>query len=245
MEKNNGELVKSEASEYAILKCGVDKALEIVRDNLGNQGISIFQLDRLKMPVAGGLSFALPTLEGDDAPVATVRGVIIAHKQVRSYWMKSFGSGPSGPPDCISEDCVAGIGNPGGDCGKCPLSKFGTAREGQGRGQACQQRMLMFVMRKDNILPLFVNFPPTSMAAAQKFMVRLASSQVHFAGVEVEIGLHKDRNADGIDFSCATFKVVRRLDANEAQSFSAIRKGLEPVLGGIPRERENLAVENN
>src|SRR5262249_37088660 len=40
---------------------------------------------------------------------------------------------------CSSQDNLIGIGEPGGTCVKCPLSQFGSARNGEGKGTACNQ----------------------------------------------------------------------------------------------------------
>jgi hypothetical protein len=40
---------------------------------------------------------------------------------------------------CQSPDNLIGIGEPGGTCIKCPLSQFGSARNGEGKGTACNQ----------------------------------------------------------------------------------------------------------
>ncbi len=40
---------------------------------------------------------------------------------------------------CQSPDNITGIGDPGGVCVKCPLSQFGSARNGEGKGTACNQ----------------------------------------------------------------------------------------------------------
>jgi len=40
---------------------------------------------------------------------------------------------------CQSPDNLIGIGEPGGTCIKCPFSQFGSARNGEGKGTACNQ----------------------------------------------------------------------------------------------------------
>lgn len=40
---------------------------------------------------------------------------------------------------CQSPDNLIGIGEPGGTCVKCPFSQFGSARNGEGKGTACNQ----------------------------------------------------------------------------------------------------------
>lgn len=40
---------------------------------------------------------------------------------------------------CQSPDNLIGIGQPGGTCVNCPFSQFGSARNGEGKGTACNQ----------------------------------------------------------------------------------------------------------
>ena len=40
---------------------------------------------------------------------------------------------------CQAPDNLIGIGEPGGTCIKCPFSQFGSARNGEGKGTACNQ----------------------------------------------------------------------------------------------------------
>lgn len=40
---------------------------------------------------------------------------------------------------CQSPDNLIGIGEPGGTCIRCPFSQFGSARNGEGKGTACNQ----------------------------------------------------------------------------------------------------------
>lgn len=40
---------------------------------------------------------------------------------------------------CRSDDMKVGVGEPGGECAKCPLAQFGSARGGEGKGTACSE----------------------------------------------------------------------------------------------------------
>lgn len=67
------------------------------------------------------------TLENDQA-YDEVPAVFLDGKNSRSYYAGSYdpkAKGPAPQPDCKSNDGVIGVGNPGGECAKCPLSKWG------------------------------------------------------------------------------------------------------------------------
>ncbi len=106
--------------EYAILKSGVEQLPEILKANLGSDGLNVSDLDRIKMPAGGGISWEVPTLTGLKTE-QVIKGVIVFHKNVRAFWEKAFGDAPGEPPDCSSDDGIMGVGKPGGDCAKCLL----------------------------------------------------------------------------------------------------------------------------
>jgi hypothetical protein len=239
MPENTTAIVKVE--EYKIMKMDAGRRAEIIKENLGALGVSQFDLDRAKIPAGGITKFEVPTLDGSDF-VGSIRGIIIGYKDGRVYWETPYeDSGGGSPPDCVSEDCEHGSGTPGGLCAKCPLAQFGSARKGD--GQACQQRRLLFIARPKSNLPLIVSLPPTSLAPARKFFLRLVDAEVPFYGVVVEIGLEKDSNAAGVDYAKANFRVVEHLSPEMLAKAKAIRDEFAQYIQRAPVADPVEAVE--
>ena len=71
-EKKEAALAKIE--EYAIVAMG-DSIADIMAENLGDDGLSEFSLDRIRIPAGGGIAFEVPTLEGSDS-AKTIEGVV-------------------------------------------------------------------------------------------------------------------------------------------------------------------------
>src|SRR5262245_24583066 len=122
--------------------------------NMGAMQLNPFDFTRLTIPTGGGTRWVVQTLEGE-MEAATVAGVIVVQRDARQYWRTAFGEGEKKPPDCFSRDGMTGIGDPGGDCFKCPLNVWGTKMSNTGtptRGKACREGKQMFLLR-DQIIP--------------------------------------------------------------------------------------------
>lgn len=221
-------IVKVEAKDYAILKVDPDRRRELIRQNVGTAGVSEFDLDRAKIPSGGVTMFEVPSLEGSDF-VDSVEGVVVGWRDVRVYWEHAYGEGEAGPPDCVSDNSH-GSGTPGGDCAMCPMAQFGSDPREKSKGQACQQRRVLMLMRSGSLLPLIISLPPTSVKDARKFFLRLLNSDKSPYEVVVSIGLVQDTNAGGIPYAKATFKVVDQLSPELAAQFDEIRDSFGPQL---------------
>jgi len=220
---NSKELVKQEGSEpLAITKIDPADLVAIIQGNLGVSGASVFDMDRVTCPTGGTTQWTVPDMEEEDgvAYVKEMIGIVLAFRDPRSYWIKTFdGSGGGIPPDCSSPDGKFGIGTPGGDCQKCHLAQFGSAKKGdkQGRGQACRQTRVLMFLRETDVLPITITVPPTSLKECRKFFMRLAGKGKPANAAVIGIKLVKDKSADGIDYSLYQFRVVRYLTQEERE----------------------------
>lgn len=203
-------------SDYAMVKMGPEKLTAIMKQNMGPSGVSDRDLDSITMPSGGGTHWSVPGLEGDE-PAKEIVGVVVAFRDGRVYWKEALDVAGALPPDCSSEDGIKGIGSPGGECESCPMAQFGSAIKG--KGQACNSKRKLFVVRPNTFVPIIVSLPPTSLAPARKFFLRLASEGLAFYSVVVRIGLEEDKNADGIKYSKATFTVAAKLSEEEQTVF--------------------------
>lgn len=227
--KKNGkskDLVKAEAA-FPALAQDPQAIVAAMAENLGGQAITPFDLDRVTIPAGGGLAWSVPTLEGEK-PQAEITGIIIGVQNARAYWAQTIeASGGNLPPDCISDDAVTGVGNPGGECRVCPFAQFGS--DAKQRGQACKHIQRLFVLRAEAMLPLVVNLPPTSLKGAKKYLLRLVSNGKRASSVVTKIALERDKSADGIVYSKAAFAMVGELDAAQAATAAAYAAAFAPA----------------
>jgi len=226
--KKGTEMAKANKGEYALLKSGTENLARIIQENTGGAGVSRFDLDKISIPAGGGKLWTIPTADGE-SEVAEFRGVVISQRWVRAYWKKGLDEGEVSPPDCTSEDCVTGHGDPGGSCLDCMFRQFGTGRGSKGRGQACKHIHLLFVMLPESMLPVVLPLPPTSHShpnGSRKYFMRLAGFGRSYYSVETSFKLEVKPNPDGIKYSRAVLSKFRDLSEDEAAAFCAVGEAL-------------------
>jgi hypothetical protein len=180
------------------------------------------------VPTGGTTTWSIPTIEGDQ-PAQKIEGIIVFTQTVRAYWKESFDeSGGGSPPDCVSRDGLIGKGEPGGDCLSCELAQWETAKGGRGRGKACAESRLIYLMSKNEILPTVIKVPATSLTNARKYLVGLTSKQQPLYSVYTELSLTPDKNADGIKFSKIVFKKLG--DVERPDLAEGYAKQIKPYL---------------
>jgi hypothetical protein len=218
-------------SNYKALSQAPGKMATIIRENIGACGLSLFTLDRIKVPGGTGPAvWELPGLKGPKA-VESFDAIVIGKRDARSYWSKPFGTSGTGnaPPDCSSPDAINGFGNPGGKCRTCTFAQFGTSKKPNGdpgRGQACKQAIMLLLMRPTDTLPVLMVIPPGSLKEAGQFFMRLTQAELLARQVVVKFSLKKDKNADNIPYHKVVMEHSRDLSAEEFTRAEAITNAL-------------------
>jgi hypothetical protein len=210
----------------------------IIEENLGGENINPFDLDRIKVPSGGGIAWAVPTLAGEDV-AKTIEGVIVYWRSTRSYWDTPF-TGEATPPTCQSPDGITGTGNPGGACALCPMAAWGSGKNG---GQACKSARLLFVMQKDNILPMVVCVPPTSIAPMKKYFMRLASQDVPYHAAITSLALIAAQNKSGLKYSQIVPSLVAPLTETEAAIVRSYSQTIRGSLNQVALEQTDVSGE--
>lgn len=217
------------AKEFAVLQMESDVLQEVIAENLGDEQINEWDLDRIKMPSGGGIAFEVPTLEGVDSSKELI-GVIVFAKTVRAYWPDEY-SGGNDPPQCSSPDGVIGIGDPGVVCERCPFNAWDS--DPNGPGKACKEMKQLFIVPKEDLLPIVLTLPPTSLAAQKRYFLKLASKGVPYSKVVTKITLQKERN-EKAEYSSAVFALETRLDPESAEKISNYTDELRPSFERVP-----------
>lgn len=233
----------ADSGALAIVQMGDGNLTEIMQANLGDGGMSEFDLERIKIPSGGGTSWTVNTLEGESM-AKELEGVILHWREPRVYYSRGIEEGGGGgqPPDCYSNDGKIGIGNPGGACDKCPLSQWGSDPKG-GKGQACKQRRLLFFLRPENLLPDALSVPPTSIKPIKQYFLRLASQAVPFYGVKTRLTLKKEKSDRGIDYARIEAAVASRLTQEELSAVKRYIDALKPSLEKVRVDVEDVRAD--
>jgi hypothetical protein len=204
--KSENALTVLDQADYPALN-PADPRVQLMVANLGGEALSVADFNRIKVPTQGGTKWIVEGAAGAEI-LETIEGVILNTTRRRAYWPNP---NPSEiPPDCSSDDMKRGVGNPGGDCLACPFNQFGSAPNG--RGKACKEVRMMFLLRKGNVLPDVVGAPPASLKNARKYLMALSQAGMPYWAVVTQLGLVGDKNADGTAYAKVTERMVGQLD---------------------------------
>lgn len=215
------------STNYPGLAPDEDTAL-ILAENLGDQDIQLGNFKRIKVP-SGELNSWMVPAKGEDKAFKALKGILVAWQARRSFWVDE-GNPDGSQPDCYSTDNkvpvsigmyhpegARGAQNPQGRCATCPMSKPGSTSQG-GRGSACREQRLLFLMLEGSLFPVIVHAPRTSIKPLTGFMMDLMDSRQKYWMVEVELGLEKAKNSNGQTYNVIRPKAVRDLDPEEAKA---------------------------
>lgn len=186
-------------------------ALDIIKDNLKNQPLSVQLFDIVKAPSGGATVFSVPGLSGDEAE-KELTGIILDYTTPRAYW-ESADPVEGAPPTCTSPNSITSYD--GKVCAHCPYNDFGS-KGGESSAKACKEFVLLFLLRPENALPLLVRIPVSSKTRFLRYSTRLLSSLTPINGVVTRITLEKVTNKTGKPYAQYNFEAVSVLVAEEA-----------------------------
>jgi len=219
-------------NSYALSELGgLENLATLLKENIGDEGMDVTDMERLGIPTGGGTQWEVPSLDGEPQMQSSVEGVIICWKNIRLYWGQDIDAGGAGsPPDCISQDAIVGVGEPGGHCAHCPKAKFGSAHGGQGRGQACKTIRQLFLLQENATLPICVNLPPSSLKPIRQYFLRLSMNHKLYYSVVTKLELERTKNQDNVSYSVVKPSVAAILDPNAVEFFSNVHEAFAPLL---------------
>ena len=224
----NKEVAVIPFNEYAVIKAGGAVAVqELIAENMGTESIEMNDLIRVKVPAGGGTIWSMPTIDGE-VDIKQIDGIIIYQTLKRAYWQEEY-NGSNDPPNCFSDNCLNGTGEPGGDCPSCPLAQFGSGKNG--KSQACGMRRIMFILTANSLLPTVISLPAGSLKTSKSYMLALTGAQKKVNEVVTRFTLEKDKNADNIVFSKVNFAKVD--DVSDVVQIKAYSDAIRPFLQKI------------
>ena len=213
---------------YMALQSDATSVLETIRENIGNDRITDRDLDRITVPLGGGLNWTVPTLEGEDS-AKSLDGIIVHWTAPKAYWQTGMEVGGNTPPDCSSHDGEIGYGQPGGDCFSCPLNQWGSA-EG-GNGKACKEKRMLFLLRASDLLPIVIQAPSTSIQPIKKYFLRLANKSLPYWSVITSLSLEKGSNGAGIAYSRISPNSAGPVPEEQRKVLKEYVEAIRPIIG--------------
>ena len=178
-----------ESSEIAALDPNSEAALAFRENNQGS-AFDVGDLIRVKVPSAGGTIWTIEGPAGKEQ-AESIEGVVVFKAPHGIIW-RSEDISPGEKPIVVSNDLVTGklnvpreevpeelmdsidvaeiSGNPGVyDWAKLPQTQWGTGKKGHGK--YAKEQILMFILRPNDLLPLFVAVPSGSIKNLKKFFL--------------------------------------------------------------------------
>jgi hypothetical protein len=200
-------------------------ALDIIRENLKNQPLTLQFFDVVKSPSGGATVFSVPGLSGDEAE-KELAGIILDYTTPRAYW-DTPDPVEGTPPVCMSQNSI--ISADGKSCAHCPFNDFGS-KDGESNAKACKESVLLFLLRPNNILPLLVRVPVTSKPRFLKYTARLVGTLTPMSSVVTKITLEKATSKAGKPYALFNFEAVRGLAPEEAAAAKTYGQQLMEVI---------------
>ena len=210
-----------------------NNALDIIRENLKNQPLSVDLFDIVKSPSGGSTVFSVPGISGDEAE-KELTGIVLDYATPRAYW-DTPEPVEGTPPVCLSKNSV--VSHDGKVCARCPYNDFGS-KDGESNAKACKESVLIFLLRPNNILPLLIRVPVTSKVRFLKYTARLAGNLTPISGVVTRITLEKAISKGGKPYALFNFEAVSVLNPEESARVKTYAKQFMEIVNVSEMEPE-------
>lgn len=207
---------------YAALN---SNTIDVIKQNLKNQPLSIQLFDTVKAPSGGTTVFTVPGIAGDEIE-KSITGIILDYTTPRAYWETSDPVEGT-PPTCYSTNSI--VSTDGKNCSTCPFNTFGS-RNGESMAKACKESVVLLMLRPGNIMPLAVRIPVSSKLIFQRYVTRLVGKMLPLSGVVTKITLDKTTNKSGQPYAIYDFEVVDILSSDEAAKAKAFGENFIAVI---------------
>jgi len=221
------------ADNYPIMGKEAQNAIQLIQENLGGEKLTPMDLERIRVPAGDVPIWTIPTVEGE-SHVEEFVGIVLKTKTTRQMWFVPYGEGEKAPPDCVSEDAMRGIGNPGGPCLSCPHNQWGSAKQQAGREgddsqkKLCQEKRMIYTILEGQILPHVVVAPAMSLKTSRKYLVGMTSATRRLHSVYTRFALEKGTNPKGVDY--CKILMNKEADVEHPEETAAYAKAIEPYL---------------
>lgn len=224
VETNNNFLIDAEMAEMAMQEL---------------EGLEI-PIQKIKIPSGGALAFDLGEDENGNPIDSKEIDCVIAHKQKVKVYYESDNMSEGQFPTCSSADGKIGIDENGNvtTCDNCPYNKYGS------KGKPCKDRLNLYLKLENDIFPSFCSLPSGSHKNLTNYIVNLLKKGIKISSVVTKLTLERDKNKDGIQYSKAKFKFVRKLSNEEITSLKTFKSNCvklanKAVVTSNPTEIDN------
>jgi hypothetical protein len=205
-----------ENNEIAALDPNSEAALAFRENNEGTS-FDVSDLIRVKVPSGGGTIWTIEGPSGKES-VESIEGVIVFKAPHGVIW-RSDDPSPGEKPVVVTNDLVTAKlnipreevpedmmesldsaeinGRPGVyDWAKLPQTQWGTGKKGHGK--YAKEQILLFILRPNELLPLFLAVPSGSIKNLKKFFLQ---ASLPYYRMLVSLKLKEEKSKGGIKYS--------------------------------------------
>lgn len=250
-EKDNLPAVPIHEQFSALQKA--EKTAEVVKRTFGNKGISVFDLERIKIPAGGMTQWQVVDSNGEVESLKSITCAIPYMRNDKSYWKESFQeTGGGRPPNCISLDLInqaeeKGVGDNGTGLGEhvcrtCPQNQWGSHPLGGG-GKACRETWILFVLRQGrekHLFPSILVLTPGSLKSWMAYNTSLTSQGLYYASVLHRLELQAATSKGGIKYAEVKPSLERELTEPELDHMRRYEDAVKGAFGGVRVEAEDV-----
>jgi len=245
----------SDKKALAVIDASVFPALrddsgvsEAMAANLPDAALRESDLTRVPIPSGGSTTWVIPSITGEttaktiDGILAVVvpRGVLWPTEEpaegtlpvlVTHDLKTAHAVNLEGVDSALLKD-VESCRNEDGSYSwlKLPQNEWGSGKGG--RGKCCKEQRVIYLLTKEQAMPIVIVVAPGSLKGWQGFLVGLTTAGIPHYRAVVSFGLEADKNPAGIPFARIVPKLVGVLDKDAGE---AIRKKFTEPLRGVAR----------
>jgi len=213
---------------YPVLFSQVDIG-EAMRENFEGQEITPRELFfQVKIPTGGGTEFTTIDENGEEVGVKELKGIILHIGNTRAYHEGDFGTpGADKVPTCSSEDGLVGHGAPGGDCAKCVMNEFGSAKNK--KAKACSEYKPIYMLVPGVARPIAIRVSAGSFGPLKNYNTDISMSGIVRYKVETIFSLKKVKGDP--DYSQLVIRRGQKIaDESMLDLVNSYRKSILPFL---------------
>jgi hypothetical protein len=242
-EKPSTELATIDTTKYLALQEG-GAIQEAIAANLG-EGATFRESDltRVPIPTGGSTTWLVPSVDGDRA-VKAIEGILV-YQTVRGVLWASEEPEEGSLPVLVSTDLkTARLVAPENvdakmldrikpalredgtyDWTKLPQNEWGSGKGGVGK--AAKEQRVLYILTRDEPLPLVVIVQPGSLKGWREFMLAITKAGIPYYRAVVSLTLEKDTAVGGAPYAKVKPELAGRLTLEQGQmiqqKFAAMR----------------------
>lgn len=232
-DKPSTAIAKVDTGNYLALQEGGAVA-EAMAANLG-EGVAFREgdLTRVPIPSGGATTWMIPEINEDRAS-QTIEGILVFQTARGVLWASEEPEEGSLPvlvshdlrtarlvaPDSVEQSMLDKIAVAKRDDGsydweKLPQNEWGSGKGGSGK--AAKEQRVLYILPKDQPLPLVVVIQPGSLKGWREFIIAITKAGIPFYRAVVSLSLERAKSANGQPYAQVAFKMIGTLDQEQGQ----------------------------